>query len=327
MKHFETLNIPLNIEHGIKKTPYMTKARVLVGIVLTLVFFLASISNIYTCFILSETRDIIAGILRQGIITLVYSLILRFGVLNEKYLKRVYANLLNNVDVPLASTLEGFNYEIIDNVPVFHLKNGYYLIGIRLDNDAIVGYDTKLEIERHEMMVADIIKEINLRFKKCYHLNLMETIGTDRRWEDLLTSLNKCDLDIIKILASSIAEYNMLYKVYESHDYFFIYDNPTLRPVSKIIHDAKYIAQEFIKAKYKSYEFVTVGDIQKIYHSLTGITGNFEQELDHDKDLEDAATMIRAIEVFKNGERKVVGVPFNEDTVLNTSKKRRRHGK
>lgn len=307
--------MPLNIEQNMKKSPYMTTARAIVGIVVVLIYFIAFILIMVNLFFKPETRHILRGLLWLIITTFAFLTILRFGILREKYLKKIYKTIKENNNKNLASLLKIYNYEVHDNVPVFYLDNGYCLIGIKLNNGAVVGYDSRTEILLHEEQIADTIKEINQRFLGCFQANIMETIGVDKRWESFLNSLSNCKIEIIKLLVASIAEFNMQAKIYESHDYFYIYDNPLRRPISKIIYDVRYIAQELLKAKYKSYEFVYIDDLREDFHSISGIICNFENVLKYDVDLDNASQMVRVIEVYKDGEKIQVGVPFKDETI------------
>lgn len=322
MKHYETLKMPLNIEQNMRKSPYMTTARTIFGLAVVVVYIVSFIYIMINMFFKSDTRNIFGGLFWLIVCTYVFLLILRFIVLREKYLKGIYKTIRENENNNLSTILKIYNYEVHENVPVFYLSNGYCVIGIKLNNGAVVGYDSKYEVYQHEEAIADTIKEINQRFLGCFQANIMETIGVDKRWERFLSGLHTCKIDIIKLLVASIAEYNMQSKIYESHDYFYIYDNPLRRPISKIVYDSRYIAQEFLKAKYKSYNFVYMEDLREDFHSIFGITCNFEKTLKYDVNLEDAEQMVRVLEVYKDGERIKMESSFKED--IDTKKERKR---
>jgi len=328
MKHYEELKVPINIAQGLKKKGYMTVGRTLTGIVFGVVYIFGVILLIKFNMFNEVGNNVLRGFLGIVLYTLIILKLMRVLVFQEKYLKKIYKTLQENKNKDIDSILSIYTKEVVNNVPVWFLESGDCMVGIKLTNEAIIGYNSKSEINLHELKVADALKEADRKFMEVKHINIMDTISVDTRWEKLLDKSSKCDIEILKLMVSSIAEYNMEYKAYDTYDYYFFISNPAYKALRSIVHDAIYVANMFTLAKYRSYSFVDSEDIENIIYGLFGIQSNLEKALSSENvNMEDAAEMVRVLEVYEGTNKRMISHPFGHEETTHKAKKRsNRHG-
>lgn len=205
------------------------------------------------------------------LIAMVYLLIIRYVIFDEKYYYKMYKKmqLYKNPKPNVFWNIPYIRDE--DEGGIITYGDGKIGVIVKLNRDTIVGKDPEFR-ETHYDALSDFYKDLNLKGYKHVHANIMEPAGKDPRLAILDNTVHKSDnKNIRSILEQELGHIKRITRatLFES-DYYLIYtkDISRIDTIIDDVVDAVYIA---LDGAFIDYTILSKAEIIEMDRELSNV--------------------------------------------------------
>lgn len=257
--------IPMNVEGGQYDEHFIntTKTAVIILMALGLFVIVSYVQKMH----LTVQGNIIVGI---GVF-LVYSLIIRYIIFEERYYYRMY-NKMKLYKNPTAAVFWNItSIQETDEGAILNYGDGKIGVVLKLNRDTIVGKDPEFQ-EIHFDAISDFNKQLNQKGYFRVHANIMEQAGKDPRLAKMDNVVHKPDNKNIRlILEQELGHIKRITRatLFEC-DYYLIYTKDLGR-LDVIMDDVVDAAYTILDGAYVDYSILTKAEVIEMHSELQNV--------------------------------------------------------